>query len=159
MEPVEELPCTDLTDLSRIAVVCDDFSYNRLAMAETVRQYFGNEVDEVMEFPDGLPALNFLLSQIGSQVRFVISDNNMDQLDGIEVLRILREQGNNVPFVLVSGASGGPIDGKKLRKEQAAVYKEKPLSVDGIAMAIHEAIALCQEKSPALASDEMDEVA
>ena len=60
-------------------------------------------------FPFTAPAeaLNFLennLKQTGSTgVDFVLSDLRMPELDGIEVLKIIKEQYTSLPFILMSG--------------------------------------------------------
>ena len=51
----------------------------------------------------------------------VISDMNMPLLSGIDLFRQLREQGQNLPFVLLTGDAAGPLLAEEPRLDACLV--------------------------------------
>ncbi|NBQ94918.1 MAG: response regulator [Betaproteobacteria bacterium] len=56
---------------------------------------------EVIEFEDGLQAQNFLIEE---RPGVILLDMNMPQLDGIELLKWLRAEGNQATVIMISGS-------------------------------------------------------
>jgi CheY-like chemotaxis protein len=54
-------------------------------------------------------------------VDMVISDMNMPLLSGIDLFRQLREQGQNLPFVLLTGDAAGPLLAEEPRLDACLV--------------------------------------
>lgn len=55
------------------------------------------------------------------EVDMVISDMNMPLLSGIDLFRQLREQGQNLPFVLLTGDAAGPLLAEEPRLDACLV--------------------------------------
>lgn len=82
---------------------------------------------------DGSEALQLL---DGESFDLVISDVNMAQMDGITLLKTMREKGNEVPFIIVTGHASmdGYID--TVQKLGAFEYIQKPVEFDVLQLMI-----------------------
>ena len=114
------------------ALVVDDEFLLRFSYVDMLEDL----VEGVMEADDGLPALEILRSN--PNIDFVISDCNMKQMDGDELLSAMRQAGDMRPFVMISGESG---DSRKAAEDiiaQAgnAVFLSKPTTLAEILKAI-----------------------
>jgi two-component system response regulator ChvI len=84
-----------ISDTTRIAIVDDDDLFR-----ESLGLNLAEEGYEVVDFPNGESALEFLLS--GEAVDAVLLDWRMPGLDGLGVLRRLREARNEVPVIFLT---------------------------------------------------------
>jgi DNA-binding NtrC family response regulator len=82
---------------------------------------------EIKSASDGLEGLKLLENE---KFDLVISDVNMAQMDGITFLKTLREKGNAVPFIIITGHASmdGYIDA--VQKLGAFEYVQKPVELD-----------------------------
>jgi len=80
----------------RILVVDDDAMAGEMTGA--VLEDLGHEV---ILAEDGVDALNKLSTD--ELIELIISDMNMPMVSGIDLFRELREQGNTLPFILLTG--------------------------------------------------------
>ena len=81
---------------SRIMLVEDLKDFRRLLAAQLRTRHL-----EVIEFEDGLQAQNFLIEE---RPGVILLDMNMPQLDGIELLKWLRAEGNQATVIMISGS-------------------------------------------------------
>ena len=86
----------------RILVVDDDAM--AAEMSGAVLEDLGHEV---ILAEDGLDAATKLNADAG--IDLVISDMNMPLVSGIDLFRELREQGNGLPFILLTGDEPAPL--------------------------------------------------
>lgn len=80
----------------RILVVDDDAMAGEMTGA--VLEGLGHEVTLA---EDGMDAVTQLNADDG--IEMIISDMNMPMISGIDLFRELREQGNTLPFILLTG--------------------------------------------------------
>lgn len=85
----------------RILVVDDDALAGEMTGA--VLEGLGHEV---LLAEDGMDAVTQLNADEG--IDMIISDMNMPMISGIDLFRELREQGNTLPFILLTGDE--PVD-------------------------------------------------
>lgn len=115
-------------------LVVDDDEFMRSASARVLAK-LGYQVRVAS---DGVEARDILEAH-GDQIRLVISDAVMPRLDGPALFHLLRDTGNRVPFLLVSG---------RAERELAAVgadptlrFLSKPWGVQELAGAVRAALA------------------
>lgn len=82
-------------------LIVDDSKAMRMIVARAVRQS-GAPIDNVAECENGAEALEYLRNH---RPTVVLSDWNMPEMSGIELLRALRAEGNNVTFGFVTSES------------------------------------------------------
>ncbi|MGX7349915.1 response regulator transcription factor [Dolosicoccus paucivorans] len=82
----------------KIMIVDDDRE-----IVELLNIYLQNEGYEVVKAYNGQQALNYLKNDQGIQL--VILDVMMPQVDGMEVLKILRAENDSIPVIIVSAKS------------------------------------------------------
>jgi CheY-like chemotaxis protein len=116
--------------MARILVVDDESALRR-----TLARYLVRLGHEVQEASDGQEALARVAVQAPD---VLITDINMPDTDGIEVLAALRKQGSAVQVIAMSG--GGLVD-KRMLLDTAAllgavVTLEKPFALDTLREAI-----------------------
>jgi two-component system chemotaxis response regulator CheY len=106
-------------------LIADDSRVMRQIVTRTLRQA-GFDGHQLVEAADGKQALTSALSD---QPDLVISDWNMPELTGVEVLRELRAQGIQVPFGFVT--SEGTPEMRQLAQQAGALFLiTKPFDVD-----------------------------
>ncbi|MEN9307264.1 MAG: hypothetical protein RL173_1196 [Fibrobacterota bacterium] len=108
----------------RILLVADDDPVSR----EIVRGVLSNDFEEVVDASNGLEARDILVER-GSAIDLVVLDLHMPLLDGVSLLRELRERGLAVP-VLVCSASSDLKDAVEAMKMGAKDYFEKPFETE-----------------------------
>jgi DNA-binding NtrC family response regulator len=108
----------------RILLVADDDLVSR----EIVRGVLSNDFEEVVDASNGLEARDILVER-GSAIDLVVLDLHMPLLDGVSLLRELRERGLAVP-VLVCSASSDLKDAVEAMKMGAKDYFEKPFETE-----------------------------
>lgn len=112
-------------------LIADDSRVMRQIVLRTLRQAGFSDHDFV-EAVDGLDALN----KVGTeQPDLVLSDWNMPNMTGIELLRQLRANGNAVPFGFVT--SEGSPEMRELASGAGALFLiAKPFTADTFADAL-----------------------
>lgn len=104
-------------------LIVDDSNMMRAMVKRTLGQA-GFTGHELAEAPDGAVALDYLT---GNPVDIVLSDWNMPNMNGIDLLRSLRSAGNGVTFVFVT--SEGTPEMRALASDAGAVGMiEKPFT-------------------------------
>lgn len=113
--------------MARILIVDDDRTIRELA-AESItlsgHQTFSAE--------DGFAALNVLRTE---NIDLVVSDVNMPRLDGFELLKRVRNQGNEVPFILLTARDqkADIVEGFKIGADD---YISKPFGLEELSLRI-----------------------
>ena len=108
----------------RILIV-DDSRVMRNIVTRTLRQA-GYGDHELSEASDGRQALEAILA---SQPDLVLSDWNMPEMDGLELLQALRTAGVNVTFGFVT-TEGSPQMRERAADAGAAFLIAKPFTAD-----------------------------
>lgn len=103
------------------------------ASLETVLRDAGHEVRAFSCAED------FLSAQAVSKAGCVVSDVRLPGMDGLGLLRCLRETGNDVPVVLITGHGDIPLAVMGM-KAGAADFLEKPFDVESLLTAINDAV-------------------
>lgn len=115
-----------LRDSIRIMIV-DDMSTSRGLLTSSLQQI---GVKNVTYETEGKAALSKL---VGNPVHLVISDYNMPGMDGLQLLRALRENKSTarVGFIMVTGSEDREVitQGKKLGMNN---FLKKPITPDGL---------------------------
>lgn len=83
-------------------LVVDDSKAMRMIIIRTLKSAGFSDL-EFHEAASGVEALKLLEDQ---QVDFVLSDWNMPEMSGIDLLKSLRSEGNNVRFGFITSESG-----------------------------------------------------
>lgn len=94
-----------ITGMANILIV-DDSSTMRKIISRSLRQA-GLAVDEIYEAGDGIEGLGVLAS--GKPVTLILSDINMPNMDGLEFIKQVRANGNQVPIVMITTEGGEEI--------------------------------------------------
>jgi len=102
---------------------CDDDVTTRVMF----REYFEKSGYEICEAGDGSEALLYLVE---NSVDLVVSDIQMKPTNGITFLSRLREDKNNIPFILITGMPDIDtyIDG--IHNLGAFEYLQKPIDLE-----------------------------
>jgi DNA-binding response OmpR family regulator len=121
--------------VARILVIDDDHGVRGGVVA-----YLQRLGHDVVEASDGSLGMKVLRAQ---SIDLVITDINMPDMDGIEVIAQLREAADAVPVIAMSG---GGLFAKELLLANAemlgAVHTlAKPFDLDDLAAAVREALA------------------
>jgi two-component system nitrogen regulation response regulator NtrX len=106
------------------------------AIRDSLRMILEYESYVVEEARGGIEALARLADRV---VDVVILDVKMPDMDGLEVLRQLRERGHEQPVVVVSG-HGDFATAVEATKRGAFDYLEKPLQRDRVLLALRNAL-------------------
>jgi two-component system chemotaxis response regulator CheY len=106
-------------------LIVDDSSTMRKIISRSLRQA-GLAVDEIFEAGDGLEGLNVLGSK---NVDLVLSDINMPNMDGLEFIKQIRANGQNVPIVMITTEGGEDII-KEAISSGASDSIKKPFTPD-----------------------------
>ena len=102
-----------MSDLSMNILVVDDFATMRRIVRNVLKQLGYNNV---FEADDGTSAVEILKKE---KIQFIISDWNMPQMPGIELLKTVRnaEEWKSLPFLMVTA------EGQKENVLEAVKYK------------------------------------
>lgn len=115
-------PFSKTNELMHILLVDDDDDQRRTLLTSLIHR--GHVVQEVT---DGIRALLYL----DDQVDVVISDIQMPGLDGVTLLRTLRERYPTLPVILMTGY--GTLDtAVEALRNQAFDYLNKPIQLDAL---------------------------
>ncbi|MBI2354686.1 MAG: response regulator [Deltaproteobacteria bacterium] len=107
-------------------LIVDDSSTMRKIISRSLRQA-GLPVDEILEAGDGIEGLNVLASN--KSVNLILSDINMPNMDGLEFIKAVRANGNNVPIVMITTEGGEEII-KEAMSNGASDSIKKPFTPD-----------------------------
>lgn len=119
----------------RILVV-DDSRVMRSIVTRTLRQA-GFSDHEVVEAGDGKQALDVISSDAPD---LVLSDWNMPEMNGIELLRALRASGNQIPFGFVT--SEGSPEMREIASSAGAMFLiAKPFTAETFADMLGEVLS------------------
>jgi two-component system, chemotaxis family, chemotaxis protein CheY len=106
-------------------LIADDSRVMRQIVTRTLRQA-GYDGHDLVEAADGQEALDKALAE---KPDLVLSDWNMPQLTGVEVLRQLRANGVQVPFGFIT--SEGSPEMRKVAEDAGALFLvTKPFTAD-----------------------------
>ena len=106
-------------------VVADDSRVMRQTVIRTLRQA-GYDWWDIEEAEDGAAALTKIRA---SQPDFVLSDWNMPEMTGLDLLKSLRREGNETPFAFVTSESS-PIMREQAEQAGALFLISKPFTAD-----------------------------
>jgi two-component system response regulator AtoC len=114
---------------SRRVIVVDD----ETKMKRVLEIMLGRMGHEVLSAANGLEALQILKS---TSADLVISDLRMPDMNGTELLKALREQGNEVPVIIMTayGTIESAVEAMKLG---ACDYILRPFDVDALELAVN----------------------
>ena len=97
-------------------LVADDSRVMRQIVIRTLRQA-GYDWWEITEAPDGAAALDIV---VADQPDLVLSDWNMPEMTGIDLLRAMRANGLDIPFGFVT--SEGSTEMRELADAEGALF-------------------------------------
>ncbi|HEX2100402.1 MAG TPA: response regulator [Candidatus Synoicihabitans sp.] len=86
---------------------------------------------------DGVEALA-LFAPRADEVRLIVSDLQMPNLDGAALASVARRLSPNVKLIAASGMSGGSLGGKHPLEGSADVFLPKPFRADALLGAVHQ---------------------
>jgi two-component system, response regulator, stage 0 sporulation protein F len=133
--------------LGRILVVDDE-----APVREVLAEYFATEGYAVESAGSGLEALTVIR---GGRADLVLLDVRMPGLDGIQVLRRIRELDEHVPVIMVTANEDVGL-AKETLKLGAFDYVAKPFDFDYLDRAVAAGLARVGERSPASHAAEDD---
>ncbi len=113
---------------TQVVLVCDDEELIRWSLTEHLR----GEGYEVLEAADGVACLEQVEARAPD---LVITDIKMPRLDGLGVLRKLREDGRDVPTIVLT-AHGGVDNAIEATRLGASEYLQKPFDLREISLAV-----------------------
>ena len=108
----------------RKVFVVEDDPGTRRVLTRLLERYFDSRT---IEFDNGEEALNAL----DEDVFMVVVDMQLPGIDGVEFVRRVREQGNNIPVVCVSSVSDRGIV-EELAGHGVMEYVLKPFQLEGV---------------------------
>lgn len=114
-----------MIDLKMKILVVDDFATMRRIIKNILRE-LGYE--NILEADNGLTALEILKKE---NINFIISDWNMPQMSGIELLKAVRnsEVWKDIPFLMVT-AEGQKENVLEAAKNKVSNYIVKPFTAE-----------------------------
>jgi two-component system chemotaxis response regulator CheY len=114
----------------RILIV-DDSKAMRMIVIRSLRQAgFGDA--EILEASDGVQALEVIRTEVPD---LVLSDWNMPDMSGIDLLRAMNAEGLSVPLGFVTSESTAPMR-KQALEEGARFLLAKPFTADALEQAL-----------------------
>lgn len=116
-------------------LIADDSRVMRQIVSRTLRQA-GFDGHDVVEAVDGRNALDLIASE---EPDLVLSDWNMPEMTGIELLRALRAQGDAIPFGFVT-SEGSPEMREKAAAAGALFLIAKPFTAEAFQEALADVI-------------------
>lgn len=117
-------------------LVVDDSNIVRLSHQKALQ---ANGFKNILDAEDGVSALNLLSSE---KVDLIIADINMPKMDGLELLKLLREreEGTDLPVIIVS-ASTSVNNVLKAVKLQATFVLTKPVTPEQLNKHVEQALS------------------
>jgi len=117
------------------------------ASLETVLRDAGHEVRAFSSAED------FLSAKVVSEAGCVVSDVRLPGMDGLGLLRCLRESGSDLPVVLITGHGDIPLAVAGM-KAGAADFLEKPFDVESLLTAVGGTVDVQDQKKGKLEAAE-----
>lgn len=116
---------------ARLLVIDDDESDRELTVGFLRRIVPDAEIDAVSNGPEGLRALESMMSPGGHAAALVLIDQRMPMMTGLEVLQRMQGSGltESVPVVLFSSAVP-PSEANAVLEMGARAYVPKPIDPD-----------------------------
>ena len=127
-------------------LLVDDSRAMRMMLQRCIRQTDGYGDAEFVEAGDGAEALEVLAS---GGVDVVVSDWNMPNLTGIELLGRLRAEGNAVPFGFVTSETTVEASAEAF-STGACFHCTKPFTPEALEVALDWATGSCGDEPPPL---------
>lgn len=93
----------------------------RKIICRTLRQA-GLPVDTIYEAADGYEGLSQLAT--GNRIDLVLSDINMPNMDGLEFITAMRQQGYQIPIVMLTTEGGEDMINEALSRGACASIKK-----------------------------------
>ena len=108
-----------------VILIVDDSKTMRMIVARTLKKA-GFDGHEILQAANGVEALQVVADKSPD---VILSDWNMPEMNGIELLKSLREAGNSVTFGFITTETTEDV--RDLAKEQgASFFISKPFTVD-----------------------------
>lgn len=104
-------------------LICEDDP----VVQELLKGFLGSEGFKVQMASDGSKGLEIIES---GTIELVISDIQMEPMDGITLLKTLREKNNMMPFIMITGHPEIDTYIKAIHELGAFEYIQKPLDLD-----------------------------
>lgn len=118
--------------MSNRIMIVDDSRAMRMIVRRTLKQA-GFDKYEVDEAQNGVEALQKL--KVGPQPKLVLSDWNMPDMSGYELLTKLRADNNNVPFAMIT--TEGTLEMRQKAAAAGALFLiQKPFTAEELARAV-----------------------
>ncbi|MCA9187849.1 MAG: response regulator [Pirellulaceae bacterium] len=117
-------------------LIVDDSKAMRMIVGRALKQ-IGLPNTQIIEACDGTEAVNIIAAQSPD---LVLSDWNMPQMKGIDLLRAVREAGNQVHFGFITSESGNEVR-EEAKAAGAAFIVTKPFTPDSLETAIQPILA------------------
>ncbi|HST89129.1 MAG TPA: sigma-54 dependent transcriptional regulator [Ktedonobacterales bacterium] len=106
---------------------------------DVLERLLSDEGFAVDQASTGQEALDALTRPEPERPRVALLDIKMPEMDGLEILQRMLEQGVDVPVILITGMNAGSITIKAMQMG-AADYLQKPLDLDEVLIAVKKAI-------------------
>jgi two-component system, NtrC family, response regulator AtoC len=106
---------------------------------DVLERLLSDEGFAVDQASTGQEALDALTRPEPERPQVALLDIKMPELDGLEILQRMLEQGVDVPVILITGMNAGSITIKAMQMG-AADYLQKPLDLDEVLIAVKKAI-------------------
>jgi two-component system chemotaxis response regulator CheY len=112
-------------------LIVDDSAVMRKLVRRGLRQagFDGIDVEEAADGSEALPMLR------DDDYDVVISDWNMPEMNGIDLLKTLRAEGNEVVFGFITSEAEGPMSAQAT-EAGATFFVTKPFTPDSLAEAV-----------------------
>jgi len=127
------MDCKDwqMTENPRVLLADDDAKFQKLMRLTLEKHGF-----EVMVCSDGIEAKD---AMDRSPAELIISDYMMPNMDGVQLLKALREEGQDIPFILMTayGSIDSTMEAIKLGTVE---YLTKPFDPEEIVLAAQKAL-------------------
>lgn len=113
-----------MVDLSKLKILLIEDQPDNRALTRNMLMELG--INQIFEASDGQEGLSFA-DFARDMINFVICDWNMPNVSGLKVLRTLREDNPDLPFLMITGR--GDIESvTKARDSGVSGYIKKPFS-------------------------------
>lgn len=120
-------------------IIVDDEKRQRIGIQNTVQAI--RPKDQVISLASGAEVLRYLTE---SQVDMIISDINMPDLDGLQMLEAIRARGLKIPVIFLSGYALFAYAQRAI-KMGAFGYLLKPIDPDEVREVIEQAVLLLNQ--------------
>ena len=124
----------DFTQLSALLVEDEPFAAR---LAQSILRQIG--VNDIVVARDGAEALE-LLKTATKTINLVISDWKMPNMNGIELLKTVRQTWPDMPFLILTGSSSAEVV-LAAREHHVNAYVVKPFSAEQLSKKIATALA------------------